>query len=77
MNDEGSDSSGRPAGADAPLSGMLRATDERAEEITELARRALSAEINLLAYVGELEDEIRRLRRQLGDAQVEAADGAG
>ncbi|MBM7503570.1 hypothetical protein ACFPER_08810 [Agromyces aurantiacus] len=37
----------------------------RAAEIDELSRRALTAEQNLLAYVDELEAEVRRLRRRL------------
>ncbi|MEI5583542.1 MULTISPECIES: hypothetical protein [unclassified Agromyces] len=50
----------------------------RASEIAELSRRALSAEVHLLAYVDELEAEVRRLRRRLGDRERRGVvDGAG
>lgn len=68
----GSASSGEGAGAPAEqpdgdaMSDASSATDARAEELLELSRRALSAEVHLLAYVDELEGEVRRLRRRLG-----------
>ncbi|MFC5789134.1 hypothetical protein ACFPPE_04615 [Agromyces tardus] len=44
-------------------------------EISELSLRALSAKADLLAYVDELEDEIRGLRRRLSvNAPLEATD---
>ena len=63
---------------DRRLTGALDATGARAADITELSRRALSAEAHLLAYVVELEDEVRRLRRQLGDSEAyKTMDGTG
>jgi hypothetical protein len=50
---------------DDALSGA-DSTEARAAEIPEFSRRVLSAEARLLAYVDELEEEVRRLRRRLG-----------
>ena len=67
-NDDGSESSRETPMGDAQLSGTPETTEARAAEIVELSRRALSAKADLLTYVGELEEEVRRLRRRLGDA---------
>lgn len=74
-NDEGTGSPGEQPD-DERVRGALTASGARAAEIPELSRRALSAEVHLLAYVDELEREIRRLRRRLGaDVPYEAKDG--
>jgi hypothetical protein len=74
----GSDSSGEPGRGDERLTGRLGAAGVPAADIRELSRRALSAEIDLLAYVGELEDAVRRLRRRLDEPErYEKADGIG
>ena len=74
-DDQGGGSPGAKPHADDALSGALRATDARAMEISELSQRALSAKADLLAYVDELEDEIRGLRRRLSvNAPLEATD---
>ena len=63
---------------DRRLTVPLDAAGARAADIAELSRRALSAEAHLLAYVVELEDEVRRLRRQLGDSEAyKTMDGTG
>jgi hypothetical protein len=64
-NDEGAGSPSEQPRGDA-LNGASSSTDARAAELPELSRRALSAEVHLLAYVDELEGEVRRLRRRLG-----------
>lgn len=77
LDDDGTGSPGEMPQRDDEMSGALRVSSARAAEIPELARRALSAEGHLLAYVDELEGEIRRLRRRLGiDVPHEAKDGA-
>ena len=74
--DRGSQSPGEPSDGDDLPSVALRSAGARAAEIPELSRRALTAEIDLLAYVDELEAEIRRLRRRLGiDAPRGTAEG--
>jgi hypothetical protein len=76
-DDEGTGSPGEQPSAGDALSGALHATDVRAAEILELARRVLSAEVHLLAYLDELEDEVRRLRRRLDiEAPYEETGGA-
>lgn len=73
-NDEGTGSPGERRNGDDAL---RRATEARAAEIPELSRRALSAHVRLLAYVDELEEEVRRLRRRLSiEAPYEQTDGA-
>ena len=75
-DDHGGGSPGAQPHGDDALSGALRATDARAREISELSLRALSAKADLLAYVDELEDEIRGLRRRLSvNAPHETTDG--
>lgn len=64
-NDEWAGSPSEQPDGDA-LNGASFSTDARAAELPELSRRALSAEVHLLAYVDELEGEVRRLRRRLG-----------
>lgn len=74
--DRGSGSQGEPPDGDDLPHAALRSAGARAAEIPELSRRALTAEVDLLAYVDELEAEIRRLRRRLGiDASYETAEG--
>jgi hypothetical protein len=64
-SDEGAGSPAEQPAGDA-MSDASSSTDARAAELPELSRRALSAEVHLLAYVDELEGEVRRLRRRLG-----------
>ena len=61
-----------PSGGDGQSSGGWKTTEARAEEITQLSLRALSAKVSLLTYIDELEDEVRRLRRQLGELRRRA-----
>ena len=76
-NDEGTASPGEQPDREDALSAASYATDARAAEMLELARRVLAAEAHLLAYLDELEAEVRRLRRQLSiEAPYEATDGA-
>lgn len=76
--DGGNERSAESRSGDRRLAGALEATGARAADIAELSRRALSAEAHLLAYVVELEDEVRRLRRQLGDSErYRTVDGTG
>jgi hypothetical protein len=75
---EGGDPSGEPGRGDERLTGRTDAAGAPAVDIAELSRRVVSAEIDLLAYVDELEDEVRRLRRRLGDPErYEKAEGIG
>jgi hypothetical protein len=67
-DDERARPSGDPPGGDEQSSGTWTTTEGRAAEITELSLRAMSAKVNLITYIDQLEDEVRRLRRQLGDA---------
>lgn len=72
-NDEEAGLPGEQPDADA----LIGATDARAAEIAELSRRVLSAEVHLLAYLDQLEEEVRRLRRRLSiEAPYEQTDGA-
>jgi hypothetical protein len=76
-NEEGTGSPGEQPDSDDRLSGTSYATDARAAELRELSRRVLAAEVHLLAYVDELEEEVHRLRRRLGiEGQYEETDGA-
>jgi hypothetical protein len=76
--DGGNERSAESRSGDRRLTGALEATGARAADIAELSRRALSAEAHLLAYVVELEDEVRRLRRQLSDSErYRMVDGTG
>jgi hypothetical protein len=76
-NDEGTGSPGEQPNGDDALSSSLSATHARAAEIPELSRRAMSALVHLLAYMDELEEEVRRLRRRLSiEAPYEETDDA-
>jgi hypothetical protein len=76
-NDEGIGSPGEQSERDDALSGAVHPSDARAAEIPELTRRALTAEARLLTYLDELEEEVHRLRRQLGiEPPYEGKDGA-
>lgn len=71
------DSSGEPGRGDERRAGRLAPASPSAVDIAELSRRAFRAEMDLLAYVDELENEVRRLRVRLGDGPdgYEAAEG--
>ena len=71
------DSSGEPERGDKQRAGRSCRAIRSAVDIAELSRRALCAEMDLLAYVDELENEVRRLRRRLDvDAErYEEAEG--